>query len=1409
MAMFYCFSSSLVLAGPWDLSSWSKIHYYAAGDGDGVWEFGGRGNVATQTANCDPSILLGDFDISGCQIRGTLTGGAKEDYIGFVFGYQSRGQFYLFDWKRESQPHDELGQAEKGMRVKRLSAPVGSDPTGTDFWVASDTANMKVLMENLVGWEPGAKYEFLLNFVPGQFEIIVFAGRAELVHWTIADSTYTWGRFGFYDFSEPGATYSLIAVDCNEVTIHVDDDALSDPGPDDSAVSDPLENGTKEHPFDMIQEGIDAAPEGATVLVREGTYYETIEFRGNNIDVASFDPEAGDAHVYPVIDAGYSGTVVTFNKAEDLNCTLSGFVLTRGEGTPVLGSSEDPTPPKQTALVATIRDFRDTHPDFEMSGLGYIETGIVERVLGSDGKPVYAKGDGRNSPSTTGRANFDQCYRHVAGVNTSTPFALILEDVDSDGIYTYADDTFFPIDNQLFGNQGRTHNFHFTMELHSQFAYQAGQTFTFTGNDDLWVFVNDQLAVDLGGGHSARSAFLELDTFGLTPDHIYDFDLFFAERHTTASTFQMETSIVLEPTYAAMSGAAGAIACIGASPYISNCVIVGNRCADPLGSDPLGGVIYCIDSNSIFENCTIADNYAGTGGAGMYFIDSNAVIANCIVWGNMPEEILTASGTAPVVSYSNVLGTWHGRGNADVDPAFAFPGYWADLTDPDTALDPSHPDAMWLDGDYHLMSRAGRWDPVNQTWIKDDHTSLCIDAGDPNSPWQREPEPNGERINLGAYGGTAQASMSGGRCSLTLSSTAGGSVAAPGEGESTHDCGTLVPIEAAAEDCYRFTEWTGTAVSAGKVADPNSASTTVRADADYTLIAHFELGEYCLEISSTEGGTVVEPGEGRHCYGCGETITIELQPDEYHHFVGWTVEPNNVFGLVDVNSARIAMTLGPDLPVSSIVVTPNVKKNNLWVEPNSPGGSVEFPDGKPSMFSRHTPVRIVAKPDPCYHFTHWSGSAAKAGKVADVNAASTTVTVDADYTLVANFEPNEPSNLTVSSTAGGSVTAPGEDVFTYDCGTSVPIEAVAENCYRFTEWTGSAVSTGKVADRMSASTTVTVEANYTLIASFTLDKVNLTVSSTAGGSVTAPGEGESTHDCGTSVPIEAAADACYEFSHWTGTAVSAGKVADSTSASTTVTVDADYTLIANFTLDTVTLTVSSTTGGSVTAPDEGESTHECGKSVSIEAGAEDCYRFTEWTGTAVSAGKVADANSASTTVVVDADYTLQAHFAVRKVRLTITSDEHGSVTAPGEGEFTYDCGALVEVYAEPDPGWEFVGWEGSAVDQGRVEPNETSPRVSVTVDDDYDLKALFQRIPCTLTISATAGGSTDPGAGVHYYSCGSEVYVEAVADPGHRFLRWEGTARDAGKIISWHEYGDDAAVRVKVDGDYTLEAVFE
>jgi len=307
--------------------------------------------------------------------------------------------------------------------------------------------------------------------------------------------------------------------------IHVDDNAINDPGPDDASIGDPQEDGTADHPYDSIQEAIEQAQDGDKILVHAGTYYETLNLMGKRIAISGYSHDASKITPYPVVDAQARGTVVTFNQGEGPTCILSGLVLT-------------------------------------------------------------------------------------------------------------------------------------------------------------------------GGRHNSS----------------------------------------------------GAIACIGASPTIKNCLIVGNRSIGPAGA-----IVYCEHSRSLFENLTVSGNASAGSGSAFRFTDCDATITNSILWHNAPSQITVASGNDPIVVCSDVQGTWPGRGNIAEDPLFALPSYGTDSGDPGAA---------WRPADYHVLSEIGRWHPDSLTWIADKLTSPCIDAGDPSSAWADEPRPHGARINMGAYGGTDQASCS-------------------------------------------------------------------------------------------------------------------------------------------------------------------------------------------------------------------------------------------------------------------------------------------------------------------------------------------------------------------------------------------------------------------------------------------------------------------------------------------------------------------------------------------------------------------------------------------------------------------------------------------------------------------------
>ena len=207
----------------------------------------------------------------------------------------------------------------------------------------------------------------------------------------------------------------------------------------------------------------------------------------------------------------------------------------------------------------------------------------------------------------------------------------------------------------------------------------------------------------------------------------------------------------------------GAIYCWRSSPTISDCIISCNR-----AGTGFGGGISCVFSNATMSNCTFTSNWARVGGGidiiygsptvtnctlagnvaesvGGIRDDENTKVTNCILWGNRDkggiDESAQIYGSEMVVNYcciQGLTGALGGIGNIGDDPYFADP----------------------CNDDYHLKSQAGRWEPNSQNWVHDGVTSPCIDAGDIDSPVGLETFPNGGRINMGAFGGTAEASKS-------------------------------------------------------------------------------------------------------------------------------------------------------------------------------------------------------------------------------------------------------------------------------------------------------------------------------------------------------------------------------------------------------------------------------------------------------------------------------------------------------------------------------------------------------------------------------------------------------------------------------------------------------------------------
>ncbi len=216
-------------------------------------------------------------------------------------------------------------------------------------------------------------------------------------------------------------------------------------------------------------------------------------------------------------------------------------------------------------LDVTVRDFNADEVLFE-GGIVSGE-GLVSETLGADKKPVYNLELWREmfGESVT-QDDLYAFFNDVPGKNMTTTKTLTLRPCAEEGYEGYFEidssidengnelDGYFPIDNELFGNpymyDGETwddgHNFHFSVEIHTKFKYVQNGAFLFSGDDDVWVFFNNKLVIDLGGVHGEQYAEIYLDEIaselGIKVGDIVDFDMFYMERHTTGSNMRIRTN---------------------------------------------------------------------------------------------------------------------------------------------------------------------------------------------------------------------------------------------------------------------------------------------------------------------------------------------------------------------------------------------------------------------------------------------------------------------------------------------------------------------------------------------------------------------------------------------------------------------------------------------------------------------------------------------------------------------------------------------------------------------------------------------------------------------------------------------------------------------------------------------------
>ena len=420
------------------------------------------------------------------------------------------------------------------------------------------------------------------------------------------------------------------------------------------------------------------------------------------------------------------------------------------------------------------------------------------------------------------------------------------------------------------------------------------------------------------------------------------------------------------------------------------------------------------------------------------------------------------------------------------------------------------------------------------------------------------------------------------------------------------------------------------------------------------------------------------------------------------------------------------MIVNQTLSLTAVFETQPVGTNLLLTNSSpSVGGTTSGGGSYPSEEN----AQISASPSPGYAFIGWSGEG-----VNDSYSASTTVLMSEDRNLTANFAIQSHS-LILNASIGGSANGSGQ----FDYGSSPTISATPSAGYFFSGWDGEGVT-----DPNSASTTVLMSEDRNLTANFAIQSHSLTLNASTGGSANGSGQ----FDYGSSPTISATPSAGYFFSGWDGEGVT-----DPNSASTTVLMSEDRNLTANFAIQSHSLTLNASTGGSA----NGSGQFDYGSSPTISATPSTGYSFGGWSGEGTS-----DPSASSTTVLMNQDRMLTALFALNLHTLAINQQTGGSITA---SDGTYEYGTQVNIFAIPHQGYSFVRWTGEGV------RNPTTLSTTVDMTEDRNVSVLFEINTHALNLHATEGGSVT-GSGQFEY--GSNPSISAIPNSGYSFLGWDG-----------------------------------
>jgi uncharacterized repeat protein (TIGR02543 family) len=372
---------------------------------------------------------------------------------------------------------------------------------------------------------------------------------------------------------------------------------------------------------------------------------------------------------------------------------------------------------------------------------------------------------------------------------------------------------------------------------------------------------------------------------------------------------------------------------------------------------------------------------------------------------------------------------------------------------------------------------------------------------------------------------------------LTLNATNGSVTAAPNPGTGSYDDGSVVTLTATPDAGYEFTGWSGDASGT-----TNPLNITM--DADKTVTANFGPIQRTLTLNATNGSVSAAPNPGTGTYDDGSVVTLTATPDAGYEFTGWSGDASGTTNPLNITMDADKIVTANFSPIQR-TVTINAVNGTVLTDPNPVNGT--YDDG--------TSVTFTPKANLGYVFVGWSGDFTG-------STSPRTVTVLSDLNITANFAPIQRT-LTLGAPTNGYITAnPGPVNGTYDNGSVVALTAVPDPGFEFVGWSGDASGNSNPVN-------VTMDSDKTVTAAFQRIQYRLILGSTNGNiSVdTAPDfvdpvTGVGSYNIGTVVQLTATPSSGYEFDNWSGDA-------SGTNNPVTITMDADKTVTANFSVSTL------------------------------------------------------------------------------------------------------------------------------------------------------------------------------------------------------------------------------------------------